>query len=120
MESKHYVFLGNISYGIYMFHTSCIAIVITGLQKLGLASQSPVLFNIMLYGLSIATTIAVSAISYNHFEKWFLKWKNGFAVVKSGKKLMNEPNDKLQDSPITPNYATAENGFSTRAPAISY
>ncbi len=70
-----------------MFHTMCIAVVIWGLSKLGFAEGNMVLFNVLLYGLSIAATIAVSALSFNYFEKWFLKWKDGFTVVKSGNSM---------------------------------
>ena len=77
-----------------MFHTMCIAVVVFGLSKLGIAETNPILFNLLLYGLSIAATIAVSALSFNYFEKWFLKWKDGFTVVKSGNSIAKSNTSK--------------------------
>jgi peptidoglycan/LPS O-acetylase OafA/YrhL len=42
-------------------------------------------FNVVLYTLSIATTIILAYFSYEYFEKKFLDLKERFMVVKSGK-----------------------------------
>lgn len=74
--------LGNISYGIYMYHTIIIAILINLLQKTVIDSN-PLAFDIALYTLSVPLTIGISYLSYQYFETPFLKMKEKFMVVKS-------------------------------------
>ena len=85
VKMRHPAFntLGNISYGIYMYHTIIIAILFTVFAKFDLQS-SPLLFNILMYTLATGLTILVSWLSYTYYETWFLKWKEKFMVVKSG------------------------------------
>lgn len=84
LENKVFSVLGNISYGIYMYHTLCIAICFYSLKQLGFQSNW-IVFNLALYILSIATTITLAYFSYEFFEKKFLDLKERFMVVKSGK-----------------------------------
>ncbi|HYG00965.1 MAG TPA: acyltransferase [Chryseosolibacter sp.] len=86
METPLLNSLGNISYGIYMYHTLCITISLFALRYLRIDRFDPVLFNVMLYALSIVSTIFVSSLSYEFFEKRFLDLKERFMVVKSGQK----------------------------------
>lgn len=84
LKFKHPYFnvLGNISYGIYMYHTLLIAMLLTVLHNYNLDQNSNV-FNLLLYSGSVLITIVVSYLSYNYFEKWFLNMKEKFMVVKS-------------------------------------
>lgn len=75
--------LGDISYGIYMYHTIVIAILFTVIGNTSMSDQ-PWLFNLVIYTGSTVLTIAVSWLSYTFFESWFLKKKEKFMVVKSG------------------------------------
>jgi peptidoglycan/LPS O-acetylase OafA/YrhL len=74
--------LGDVSYGIYMLHTIVIALLISFLHSL---EVSNVVLNLALYILAPTLTIGLSLFSYEYFEKFFLKFKNKFAVVKSGR-----------------------------------
>jgi peptidoglycan/LPS O-acetylase OafA/YrhL len=85
MESRWLTRLGNISYGIYMYHTLCITVCIYALSATDLGQTSNVVFNIALYGSSIALTLGVAFLSYEYFEKYFLNLKERFMIVKSGK-----------------------------------
>jgi peptidoglycan/LPS O-acetylase OafA/YrhL len=78
--------LGNISYGIYMYHTLCITLCIYALHKLNVHQLSLGVFNVLLYTGSVATTLLTAHLSYAFFEKHFLNLKERFMVVKSGKK----------------------------------
>jgi peptidoglycan/LPS O-acetylase OafA/YrhL len=94
LKFKHPYFnvLGNISYGIYMYHTLVIAVLMTVLQNYNLDKDANV-FNVLLYGGSVIITVIISYLSYNYFEKWFLNKKEKFMVVKSssnGKKTSFE------------------------------
>jgi peptidoglycan/LPS O-acetylase OafA/YrhL len=86
LENTKYSYLGNISYGIYMYHTICITIVITILQKIGLEKDNILLFNILLYLLSVVLTIITASLSYKYIESFFLKLKEKFMIVISSTK----------------------------------
>ncbi|WP_313384581.1 acyltransferase [Chishuiella sp.] len=64
--------LGEISYGMYMYHIIIISVII----KLMLSFD--IYNSFILYFLSIITIIIFSKISYTFFEKPFLKFKNKF------------------------------------------
>lgn len=86
LENPWYSYLGNISYGIYMYHTICISIVLTLLQKFRLDLGNQVLFNGLLYSFSVILTITLAALSYKYFESFFLKLKEKFMIVMSSTK----------------------------------
>lgn len=76
--------LGNLSYGIYMFHMAIIYFVMIIFDKLGWGLDNGLLYNLMLYAIVVGVTIAVSALSYRYFETRFLQLKENFSVVRSG------------------------------------
>jgi peptidoglycan/LPS O-acetylase OafA/YrhL len=82
LENPVLDYLGKISYGLYMYHT--IAVVISVKIAMNL-NQS----NWISYPLTLILTIIMAGLSYQYFEKPFLRLKDKFAVVKSGKKLNN-------------------------------
>jgi peptidoglycan/LPS O-acetylase OafA/YrhL len=74
-------YLGKISFGIYIYHLFCIAIahkVIDTTQISGANFE-----NIVVSIVGFALTICVAAISYQVFEKPFLKVKSRFTKVNS-------------------------------------
>lgn len=73
-------YLGKISYSIYMLHEF---IILATLHWLKPFSSAP-FFNGLVYALSMAGTIGLSSLSYEFFEKPFLRLKSRFAVVPSG------------------------------------
>lgn len=79
LEGKIISYLGKISYGIYMYHF------IVLISVLLLASQLKIDNNIIIYGLITSITIGISSLSYHYFEAFFLKMKNRFAFIDSGK-----------------------------------
>jgi peptidoglycan/LPS O-acetylase OafA/YrhL len=83
-ENKLLNTLGNISYGIYMYHALCITFCLFTLRYFGLDKVDYVFFNILLYTSSIVMTITASYASYEMFEKRILSLKEKFMVVKSG------------------------------------
>ncbi|PZR27831.1 MAG: hypothetical protein DI535_08775 [Citrobacter freundii] len=72
-------FLGKISYGIYMFHPVCIGSCIVFAK---FCSDNLVLQNILIYLLSISTTVLMAWLSFNYFESYFLKLKGNFSILK--------------------------------------
>ena len=69
-------YLDKISYGIYVYHLACISFVQYLLGDMALPNTVQVL-------VIFAVTIAVAALSYEYFEKRFLRLKEKYAVVKS-------------------------------------
>jgi len=82
IKGKAYDLLGNLSYGIYMWHTIVIAIFI---EVLGIWFEDFSLsVSILLAILSYAFTLLLAYLSYQYFETPLLKLKKRFMVVKSG------------------------------------
>ncbi len=68
------VYFGKISYGIYMLHSIAIVVV---LRLIGPIEDFPVYLNVMWMLAATLLTILLSIISYELFEKFFLKHRNG-------------------------------------------
>jgi peptidoglycan/LPS O-acetylase OafA/YrhL len=72
-------FLGKISYGMYVIHP----MVIFFLAKIFVVEMPATLKYVLVYSLSLATTILIAYLSYEYFEKYFLKMKSRFSAVLS-------------------------------------
>jgi peptidoglycan/LPS O-acetylase OafA/YrhL len=71
-------YLGKISYGLYVYHLPCLAV----LWKL--VSRFPKYNSpFAVFALGLPFTIGVAAISYRYFESPFLRMKERFEIVKS-------------------------------------
>lgn len=107
LESKRFNYLGNLSFGMYAYHTASIAIVISVLlNHTSFVSTNPVLFNIALYGGSFLMTMIVSALSYKYLEGYFLDLKKKFRMVKhTDKGLGNDEINELESSKTKPQMA---------------
>lgn len=75
LQSTRLTFLGNISYGMYMLHEIAIILV---LRAVGVRSDA------LLYALSVAATILAATAVYYSYERWFLRLKGRYAVIRSG------------------------------------
>jgi peptidoglycan/LPS O-acetylase OafA/YrhL len=72
--------LGKISFGIYVYHPLLILLAGWIVRKLALPYwPSLVLF----FVLPVVLTVIVAYLSYNYFEKYFLKLKLRFSIVQS-------------------------------------
>lgn len=81
LENKFFNYLGNISYGIYMYHP--IGIIIA----LGICLAVNHTSNWLVYPLSLIITIFIASISYRYFESYFLKFKYKFSNILSGNNI---------------------------------
>jgi peptidoglycan/LPS O-acetylase OafA/YrhL len=84
LENRMFKMLGNISYGIYMYHLIVIAFVFAGLKYFGMEINDGLISQLIVYSLTILITIFVSILSYSYFEKRFLNLKHKFTIIKSG------------------------------------
>lgn len=90
IENRVFVFLGNISFSMYMFHEIVIKIVLEGLVRIRGTMFNDITTNVLLHILSVALTILVSTGAYYAFERRFLRLKSRFAVVESGQDLIGK------------------------------
>ncbi len=76
------VFLGRISYGLYVFHP--IGLVLAGrLTRPALISQYQVMQMAQIYIIALTITVAAAVTSYYFFERPFLRLKQRFTLVPS-------------------------------------
>lgn len=80
LETKTMNFLGKISYGIYVIHPLLILGFSNLLSKINIII--PVKY-ILVYLIVIGATIGIAYLSYNYFERYFLKLKEKFQVIRS-------------------------------------
>ncbi len=77
---KGLVYLGKISYGLYVYHVWC-------LEFSGAFAVNVLHFkhhlSFFIFGLGFPLTVLVSALSYRYFETPFLRLKERFEIVKS-------------------------------------
>ena len=83
LQNKVLDFLGKISYGLYMYHFMLIPLMIFLIMKC-IDVNNLILFNVILYCVTIMSSIAVASLSYYLFELKFVRLKDKFAVIKSG------------------------------------
>ncbi|RBN49495.1 hypothetical protein DR980_12445 [Flavobacterium psychrolimnae] len=87
LELPFFNFIGKISYGIYVYHM-LIIFIFSNLFKYIDLQENYKLF--LVYGSVISASIILAYISYEYFEKYFIKLKNNFAVVKSSASRPNK------------------------------
>ena len=79
IENKALNYLGQISYGIYMYHIIALNIVVFMFLKIDYLKNFNDIFTIILILiLTFAITIIMAHLSYKHFESYFLKLKQKF------------------------------------------
>ena len=75
------IYLGKISFGMYIFHYTILAIVAAAVKKkLHTAASLQLLAT---YAVTAFASIALAALSYRYFEKPFLRLKSSFAFIRS-------------------------------------
>jgi len=72
------LYLGRISYGLYVFHLLCAETVRSILQRL-----HPPMMEALIYSLGLLLTVAVATLSYRFFETPFLRKKESLAPIKT-------------------------------------
>ncbi len=87
LENRLFDYLGKISYGLYVYHWISIVIILLIIRNviptLEIA-QNALQYNLIIYPTAIVLTIGLSALSYEFYEKWFLKLKKRYSKISSG------------------------------------
>lgn len=86
MENPVFNYLGKVSYGLYMFHPIAIVFTIRLMEKLHLASD------LIFYPLVLAVVILMASLSYEFFEKRFIRMKVSYSKLISGDNAHNGDN----------------------------
>ena len=84
LEHKILNFIGRYSYGIYVYHPLIIFLYIKSLIFMNIENE--ILRSISIFLSIILTTILVSYLSYELFEKKFINLKSKFSIVHSSNK----------------------------------
>lgn len=82
LASRKWDLLGNLSYGMYMYHTMVTLLLIQAFKSWGL-QENMTTFTIVLNMSTLLLTMVVAYLSYTYFEQYFLKRKEKLMVVKS-------------------------------------
>ncbi|MEP1087412.1 acyltransferase [Algoriphagus sp.] len=80
LENAFFNFIGKLSYGIYVYHKLIVLLLIYYINPISIPNGMKVG---VLFFLSLFLTFLISYLSFNYFEKWFLKLKYKYATVKS-------------------------------------
>jgi peptidoglycan/LPS O-acetylase OafA/YrhL len=72
------IYLGKISYGLYVFHLGILAVVVRLAARLNLA-HSPIFVD----GVAFLLCTLAAHLSYRYFETPFLRLKARFEVIRS-------------------------------------
>jgi peptidoglycan/LPS O-acetylase OafA/YrhL len=80
LENKLFNFLGKLSYGIYVIHPMVLFFIFKYYSSIG---ADGIFSALLLYLSAILFTVLLSYLSYNYYERRFLKLKSKFAIVKS-------------------------------------
>jgi peptidoglycan/LPS O-acetylase OafA/YrhL len=87
LEFSFFNFLGKISYGIYVYHPLILMSVLKYFKSNNMINTW--LFHSVQYVIILFCTIVISYLSFNYFEKPFLKLKKKYSQIISGNDLKN-------------------------------
>jgi peptidoglycan/LPS O-acetylase OafA/YrhL len=80
---KPFLYLGKISYGLYVFHVLWLGVVRDALTHLGGGHLSPLAFQLIVMAIALPATMVTGMLSYQYLESPFLRFKKRFTFVRS-------------------------------------
>jgi peptidoglycan/LPS O-acetylase OafA/YrhL len=80
---KPFLYLGKISYGLYVFHVLWLGIVRDLLDHIAGNRLSPLAFQLTVMAIALPATILTGMLSYRYLESPFLRFKKRFTFVRS-------------------------------------
>lgn len=84
LEYRPVNYLGKISYGLYMYHNLVLTVVIKLFAMYGIINFGSLWAYLVIHIVSLGASVAVSALSYEYFEKRFIHAKVKYSKVVSG------------------------------------
>jgi len=91
-SSRLFVFLGKYSYALYIFHPLVRQVLMRfmGNPKVIMGTQVP--WELMFILIGCLVSVGVALLSWNLYEKWFLKLKKRIAIVPDEPQKLVQPN----------------------------
>ncbi|MCO6499218.1 MAG: acyltransferase [Vicingus serpentipes] len=84
LENKVFDFIGKISYGIYVYHMFILVILSYILTEIiHYQPTSSIIDYVLIYVLMITCTFTLATLSFNYFERFFLKRKKKYMKIAS-------------------------------------
>jgi peptidoglycan/LPS O-acetylase OafA/YrhL len=80
---KPFLYLGKISYGLYVFHVLLLGLVRDALTHLAGGYLNPVAFQLIVMAIALPATVVTGMLSYQYLESPFLRFKKRFTFVRS-------------------------------------
>jgi peptidoglycan/LPS O-acetylase OafA/YrhL len=80
---KPFIYLGKISYGLYVFHVLWLGLTRDALARVPTGHFSPLTLQLGGMAFALPATIATAVLSYRYLESPFLQFKKRFTVVLS-------------------------------------
>jgi peptidoglycan/LPS O-acetylase OafA/YrhL len=80
---KPLIYLGKISYGLYVFHVLWLGFSRDLIRRLAGGHLSPLASQLCAMAIALPATVATAMLSYRYLESPFLRWKKRFTVVRS-------------------------------------
>jgi peptidoglycan/LPS O-acetylase OafA/YrhL len=80
---KPFLYLGKISYGLYVFHVLWLGLARDALKHLGSSHLSPLAFQLIVMAIALPATVVTGMLSYQYLESPFLRFKKRFTFVRS-------------------------------------
>jgi peptidoglycan/LPS O-acetylase OafA/YrhL len=77
------IYLGKISYGLYVYHIVWLGLFRDILERLGMGRLPRLTFQLSEMALALPATIATAMLSYRYLESPFLRFKKRFTLVSS-------------------------------------
>ncbi len=93
LQNRVLDYLGKISYGLYMFHNILLVSMLQLINRSGIISVESKWGNVLYYALCISGTILVAGVSYQFYERRFIKMKRRFTTVVSGESASPTPSE---------------------------
>ena len=90
IENKFLSFVGRISFGLYLLHKFPVELMLRSSRAMGI--ENTTMLNVFVYSTSLTLALMLAWLSFNYYEKYFLKMKDKkFAVTLSSKLHLGLP-----------------------------
>ena len=80
---RPFIYLGKISYGLYVFHVLWLSLIRDALQHLPGGRLSSLAFQMIVMAIALPATVLTGVLSYQYLESPFLRLKKRFTFVRS-------------------------------------
>ncbi len=84
LQNRSLVYIGKISYGVYLYHEA-VRVAVWYVMKPVMADWTPAVGFVVRLAIYVAISFVLAAISYEHFEKRFLRMAGRFRPARAAK-----------------------------------